>query len=217
MSRAGGSPEVSRAEGRPELTGLTVADPPERWARLGFAVAGACTQVARVRIELGAAGEGITSWTLSGLAGGGELDGLPTRRSPAHEVAAEHPNGVLAVDHLVVITPDFDRTAAALAARRLQLRRVREARHEGRSLRQGFRRLGRPILELVEAGEMSAGPARFWGVTFTVADLDRLAQRLGDDLGEIHPAVQPGRRIATLRRTAGLGPAVAFMDAEGGE
>jgi hypothetical protein len=34
---------------------------------------------------------------------------------------------------------------------------------------------------------------------------------LGDLLGSLRDAVQPGRRIATLRREAGLGPAIAFM------
>jgi hypothetical protein len=47
-----------------------------------------------------------------------------------------------------------------------------------------------------------------------VADLDALASRLGDLLGAIRDAVQPGRRIATLRETAGLGQAVAFMSPE---
>jgi hypothetical protein len=48
----------------------------------------------------------------------------------------------------------------------------------------------------------------------TVADLDALAARLGDHLGRIKDAVQPGRRIATLSGAAGLGEAVAFMSPE---
>jgi hypothetical protein len=48
-----------------------------------------------------------------------------------------------------------------------------------------------------------------------VADLDALAERLGPLLRPIKPAVQPGRRIATLDRSAGLSPQIAFMDAEG--
>jgi hypothetical protein len=54
-------------------------------------------------------------------------------------------------------------------------------------------------------------PARFWGLAFQVRDLDATCQHLGDKVGEPRDAVQPGRRIATLRREAGLGPAVAFM------
>jgi hypothetical protein len=49
-----------------------------------------------------------------------------------------------------------------------------------------------------------------------VKELDALASRLGDRLGSIRDAVQPGRRIATLRESAGLGQAVAFMSPEPG-
>jgi hypothetical protein len=119
----------------------------------------------------------------------------------------EHPNGAIALDHVVILTPDFDRTAAALADRRMPLRR--EAERNG--ARQGFRRLGPAIMEIVQAPD---GDTRFWGLVAIVSDLDALCERLGDDLGEPRPAVQPGRRIATLRRSAGLGPAIAFMDPE---
>jgi hypothetical protein len=43
------------------------------------------------------------------------------------------------------------------------------------------------------------------------SDLDALAARLGDKLGPIRDAVQPGRRIATLRREAGSSVPIAFM------
>jgi hypothetical protein len=56
-----------------------------------------------------------------------------------------------------------------------------------------------------------SGPARLWGLAFGVDDLDRTARSLGDMLGTPRNAVQPGRRIATLRAEAGLGPAIAFM------
>jgi sensor domain CHASE-containing protein len=77
-----------------------------------------------------------------------------------------------------------------------------------------FRRLGPAILELVEAIDAPAGPARFWGLVVVVTDLEALAARLGDRLGSIRDAVQPGRRIATVRESAGLGQAVAFMSPE---
>ena len=49
-----------------------------------------------------------------------------------------------------------------------------------------------------------------------VSDLEVLADRLGDRLGSVTDAVQPGRRIATLKASAGLGEAVAFMTPEPG-
>jgi hypothetical protein len=48
-----------------------------------------------------------------------------------------------------------------------------------------------------------------------VNDLDACAELLGDRLGPIKDATQPGRRIATLRHEAcGLTIPIAFMSAE---
>ena len=47
-----------------------------------------------------------------------------------------------------------------------------------------------------------------------VADLEALHSRLDPRLHEIRPAVQEGRRIATLDDSAGLTPRLAFMDPE---
>jgi hypothetical protein len=41
------------------------------------------------------------------------------------------------------------------------------------------------------------------------------ASTLGELLGTPRDAVQPGRKIATLRPAAGLGPAIAFMTPQG--
>jgi hypothetical protein len=111
----------------------------------------------------------------------------------------------------VVTTNDFARSAAALELAGLSLRRTVTAPSGSRM---GFRRLGPAILELVEAADGEPGPARFWGLVVVVEDLDALAARLGDQLGSTRDAVQPGRRIATLRETAGLGQALAFMSPE---
>ena len=119
-----------------------------------------------------------------------------------------HPNGATAIDHVVVFSPDFERTRQALEEAGITLSRIRD----GGGFRQGFRRLGPAILELVEAIQAPPGPARFWGLVVTVEDLPGLADRLGDHLSPIRAAVQSGRHIATLRRSAGLTLKVAFMD-----
>jgi hypothetical protein len=59
-------------------------------------------------------------------------------------------------------------------------------------------------------------PARLWGISFLVDDMEATVETLGDKLGTPRDAVQPGRKIATVRREAGLGPAVAFMTRGGG-
>lgn len=201
---------------RPELRALRIADEPATWTRLGFAVDddGRCT-VGGIAFDLAGrdAGTGIVGWTLTRLAPGARLDGLPTTAGDAPARAdGEHPNGATAVDHVVVSTPDVARTFAALARAGLHLRRERRAGTPEQPLRQGFYVLGGALLEVVGPAEPSDdGPASFWGLVLVVSDLDALAARLGDDLGAPRDAVQQGRRIATLRRTAGSSVALAFM------
>jgi hypothetical protein len=105
---------------------------------------------------------------------------------------AAHPNGAFAVDHVVVLTGSLDRTVTALQAAGLDLRR--------RDERMAFLRLGSYILEVVErAGD----PARFWGLVVVVDDPGAVP-----GAGPAKNAVQPGRRIATVK---GLGTALAVM------
>jgi hypothetical protein len=214
---------------RPELAALQIADPADRWAALGFTLGedGVLT-IGGVELWLDAAGHGITGWTLrgvqrfakrtsKGIAGRRfpDIDGLATGFTtdpPPAPVA--HPNGALTIDQVVVTSPDFDRTAAALSDAGLPLRRISEAGENQRALRQGFRRLGEVILELVEAPAMPLGPARFWGLVVTVPDLGALQRELSPLLSDIRDAVQPGRHIAALNDAAGIGPRLAFMDPE---
>jgi hypothetical protein len=192
---------------RPTIGALTLGDPPEPWEALGFTVSDGRIDLGGVRLNLGAGGPGITSWTLRGIDRVEEIDGLATTVTGDEAPAGlAHPNGAVAVDHVVVVTPDFERTQGALDHAGISLRRIRDAG----GFRQGFRRLGPVILELVEAREAPPGPARFWGLVVTVEDLRAVAAHTG----AVKPAVQPGRHIATVRRECGLSLAVAFMDPE---
>jgi hypothetical protein len=198
---------------RPQLSELHVADPPERWQALGFSVEDGHLDLGGVQVTLGAKGRGITHWAIHGIPDTAAVDGLSTAPAPHPPRPQEvtHPNTATGIDHVVIITPDFERTQQALHRAGLSLTRIRRTP----GFRQGFRRLGPAILELVETtGAGTAGPARFWGLVIIVADLPALAGRLGGDLGTPKPAVQPGRQIATLKSTAGLSPRVAFMTPE---
>jgi hypothetical protein len=114
------------------------------------------------------------------------------------------------------MSPDPDRTIEALGVHGIEPRRQRRTDQYGPPFTQTFFRLGRPILELI-GPDAPAGsePARFYGVAFTVEDLDATSALLGDRLGRVKNAVQPGRRIATLRREAGAGIPLAFMSPDG--
>jgi catechol 2,3-dioxygenase-like lactoylglutathione lyase family enzyme len=189
----------------PSIDALEIAAEPTAWSAAGFDVGGGECRVSRVTLRLAGKGSrrGILGWTLGDDA------------SP--DAAAPQPNGVVQIDHVVMLTPDLDRTVAELEAQGFDLRRRRDAPTPGGSTRQAFFRAGEPILEVVLAPEGSsvardpAGPARPWGLAFGVDDLERTARSLGALLGTPRDAVQPGRRIATLRDEAGLGPAIAFM------
>jgi hypothetical protein len=204
---------------QPTVDELFIAAAPDTWRDAGFEVSGDTCEIGMVRLRLEGegAGRGITAWSVRDLAEL-DLDGLDTRASQAPPAAGgAHPNGTLSIDHLVVITPDLDRSTAVLQAAGFDLRRLREGETPGGSRRQAFFRMGELILELVEApaGTKIAadptGPARLWGISFLVAELDAPAAALGDSLGEPRDAVQPGRQIATVATQAGLGPAIAFM------
>lgn len=200
---------------RPGLREIVVAGDLARWEAAGFEPAGGVIRAGGVAVRVvGDAPPAILAWTLSDAAGA-EIDGLPaggTAAAPADAApAAEHPNTCVGIDHVVVLTPDLERTGRALAAAGAPLRRIREAGDERRPVRQGFVRLGPAILEIVTTPDVPPGPASFWGITFVVSDIDRAAALLGERLGSVRDAVQPGRRIATLRREAGLGIPVALM------
>lgn len=203
---------------------LTVADSPQAWRDCDFRVDGDECVVGDVRIRFAPeeGRGGLTGWSLREVASL-DLDGLPTVRSerPPPEAAPDHPNGIASFDHVVAISSDLDRTTAALSAAGLDLRRVREEPTPAGAPRQAFFRLGSTILEVVQeppqATERAGGdrPAFFWGLAFVAPDLERTVASLGDRAGEIRPAVQPGRQIATLRRGAGLSLPVALMTPPG--
>ncbi|CAN5901517.1 hypothetical protein BH23ACT2_BH23ACT2_25330 [soil metagenome] len=226
------------------LVELVVADPPDAWTAAGFTVDDDAVRIGDVRIRLVGPVEGTTGivrWALTGLDGvGDDLDGLPTDvidqpdlgggrndvTTPASAARppgdpTPHPNGVTGIDHVVVATPDLDRTIGALDTVGLRCRRIRNTTSNQTPMRQAFFRLGPVVLEVVGGdtgtGESAADvPAQWFGLALDVTDLDATAAHLGDGLGAVRPAVQEGRRIATLRhRSLGLSVSLAAMDHHG--
>ena len=201
---------------------IHVADAPDAWARAGFTVdsagdAAPCCRVGGVRIRLVGShhGSGIVGWSLGGLPAGfsGELDGIATARSDDCGAAtastptevnpaapAEHSNGVTAIDHVVLLSPDPDRTVAAMEALGEHPRRERRGELGGQPIRQIFFRFGEVIVEVVGAPAAAGdGPSTLWGITYVTADIDATAAFFGERTAPVKPAVQPGRRITTVR------------------
>jgi hypothetical protein len=184
-----------------------VADPVDAWMRAGFRVdSDSVCRIGGVRIRLAGRGRGtgIVGWSLRGLPSDGPLhdvDGIPTTRSDAVAVVpARHANGVLAIDHVVLLSPDLRRTVESLANIGIESRRERYGELGGRSMRQIFFRAGEVIIEVVGSPETaSEGPSTLWGITYVVADIDATADYFGGRTAPVKDAVQPGRRITTLR------------------
>ena len=109
--------------------------PPASTSRTGCAASrgSACAWPGRARAAASSAGRSARS----------------RRRRPP----GAHPNGAVRVDHVVMLSPDLDRTVAELESQGFDLRRRREGPTPGGSTRQAFFRAGEPILEVVQAPE----------------------------------------------------------------
>lgn len=159
---------------------------------------------------------GLHSWVLSNIGSKvSSIDGIPTTGVSVNFRTTEIEDRDFALkplgtDHVVVNTPDLERTSRALyEATGAELKRIRDA---GNGMRQGFHRLGDVIVEIVSAPSMPAGRASLWGFVLNVADVNEVAAYLGPDvLSPPKPAVQKNRLIATFRGGVGLGVPVALM------
>lgn len=204
------------------VTALTVGDDAEAWRSAGFLVEDGLCSIGSVRIHFDGAGPGISAWTLfhpDGPEGPRALDGLDTELVDSlpdpsgDEASRTHPNTTTGLDHIVVSTPDIERTTAAFRSIGVEPRRTRDTTAGDAPLRQRFFRMG-TIIEVIGPPEptQDGGPARFWGLALVVPDLEAAAAVIGPALGPRKDAVQPGRQIATLRTgELGISVPVAFM------
>ena len=208
---------------------LRIAADPAAWQQAGFDVDGqgrGRIGTVSLRIDPAFGRPGLRSWALLGARDGGtaDVDGVPTEHvgaplappSPTAD-AARGGIGALLIDHVVIGTPDLARTVDAVEnSLGLPVLRIRDSDTYGAVMCQAFFRLGEVILEVVGGQEPDpqGGPARFYGIAVTVADLDAACAHLGPLVGAPKAAVQPGRHIATIRREAGLAARVALMSPE---
>ncbi|MDP9168236.1 MAG: glyoxalase, partial [Actinomycetota bacterium] len=151
---------------------FVVGDPVKAWTAAGFDVGSdAVCRVGGVGIRLvgNDRGAGILGWSLRGLPDDAhDLDGIPTTRSDTLPAApGTHRNGVIAIDHVVLASPDLARTVESLAAIGANPRRTRDADLGGRPVRQVFFRFGEVIIEVVGSPDTAAdGPSTLWGLTY---------------------------------------------------
>ena len=198
------------------VAALRIGGEPRQWRELGFDVGNdGVAVIGGVRLEVQPSTEpgAIGSWALDGDSVPGSVDGLVTDAAIRGAAGAVHPNGVIGIDHVVVFTPSLERTTAAFTEIGVDCRGVREANGGGR---QGFFLVGDVLVEVIDrVGLEPDAPARFWGITAVVSDIEAAAVVLGERLGRIKDAVQPGRRIATVRSEASGGLPLALITPRG--
>jgi hypothetical protein len=189
------------------------------WQSLGFSCVDGEFAISDVVVHVRGSSPGLTGWAFEvGRAGRVEIDGIPTElvesmpeRPTASSLAV---TSVVGLDHVVVNTDDAGRTCAAIEREvGLPVRRVREL---GNGVTQTFHKAANTVIEVISGPHITEPGARLWGMVASVADIDALAVDImarlgGDTLSTPKPAVQPGRTIATVRASAGIGVPFAFM------
>lgn len=203
-------------ETTPRLTRLVIGDDASSWVDAGFTVENDQVQLGPVTLSLAGTDtgqRGIIAWAFDREVAD-VIDGILTLEAEEQPANPEpHPNGVVRWDHLVVMSPDMDRTRAALAATGFKARRTRDYEMRGTEMQQTFFWMGDVILELVGPTVATGNaPASLWGLAFVSDDLDASVAWLGERSSEARTAVQPGRRIASLRhKELGISVPTAFM------
>jgi len=204
---------------RPLLAAVRIGGDAAAWEALGFTVSAAgAIALANGAIDLAPGSALVVDPAGSDVAVPDEVDGVrvvPGTAGPG----AVHPNGAREIDHVVLVTDSLERTSSAVTEQLgLPQRRLREVGEGATQVRQAFHRFAPAadgtagcIVEIVESPR-TQGPTALFGLVVIVDDIEAVCAELGPDLiGRPKPAVQPGRLIATVRSSAGLGLPVALM------
>ena len=156
----------------------------------------------------------IDAWAFDGVPAGGTsgvkavagVDVFEWPPSRGYERrAVEHANKAVGVDHVVLAAAAAD---ADVVKRELSEKLgagVRGERKVGSATQLFFRPGGGVVLEVVVGMPMgsSSPPSSMgvlWGLTLVVSDIEAAKKFLGDDgASKVRQAVQPGRRILTVR------------------
>jgi len=203
--------------------GLDVADDASTWASCGFRIEeGSLVRLGEVTIRLvgrqqgRGATKGIVGWSFQGLPSGAStasVDGIPCTPPPTAAASPEsvaHPNGATHVDHIVLRSPEADRTIQRLAE--VGIHPIREQSTVRQNVRQVIFRPSTAIIELVQTKNTAKAPPHIWGLTLVTGDVDQTHAFLDKTTKAPWPAVQPGRRMTVVDHKAhGMSVAMAFM------
>jgi catechol 2,3-dioxygenase-like lactoylglutathione lyase family enzyme len=177
-----------------------------------------------VELEPGDGGLAVVRFTTDApVAAPPSFHGITVRIEPADAPPPAAPDGpVLAIDHVVVHTPDPER-AIALWRDGLDVRLALDRTFPERGLRLLFFRSGGITLEYASphpAPVEHDGRDRFYGLSYRVADLASHRARLlaaAVDVSEIRRGMRRGTSVASVRSgTAGVPTLLLVEDAQSG-
>jgi catechol 2,3-dioxygenase-like lactoylglutathione lyase family enzyme len=137
-----------------------------------------------------------------GTAPPADFHGIEVRLESEPEADAPAAHG-LAIDHVVVFTPDPER-AIALWRDQVGLRLALDRVFEQRKLRLLFFRSAGMTLEYAHPleGNRGAGTDGFYGVSYRVPNVLAHRERLlaaGFDVSDVRPGMKPGTTVASVR------------------
>ncbi len=201
----------------PVLDRLDLPGTADAWQRCGFELERQGFVAGAIAIRVGEREEGEAAWGFSTHSSGtDELCGIAFVDQAVRRATSDHahPNGVVAVDHVVVASDRPAATRADFDAAGFEPRRPATRGSSENERSEVFFWSGPTLIELVgpvcEAGD-GLPRATIWGVTFVVNDIAVLSKLEGSPVGEPRAAVQPGRQIAIARAELRLGLGVAFI------
>jgi len=203
-----------------QLMEINLSEDASHWKRIGFEI---ITENSTQSILIGKtkfyfkkieAVEGITSVHVEGIKQNVDSLRFETRTTSTSEIETSfHPNRIERIDHLVVTTPDSDKTTKALLEAGITLSGIRTFGNSPNQTRQSFFWLGDVILELVGPHQVAkSGSPLFWGLALVSSDIKETVNYLGDLCTPLKDAIQPGRQITTVKtRDLSIGVSIAIM------
>ena len=192
-----------------------MADDSELWRDLGFEVNGERCRLRSIDVVLTGAdsGRGIHGWAWTG-SDGPTIDGIPCTRVDGRGVGVTepHPNHSVGLFYVVLFGPSWDAAATALSDVGVDPGEPRPMGSKDQPRLRSVADAGDVEIEVIGPPDHDPSSAwRLWGSIVEVDDIDATAAYLGSRLLSVKPAIQRGRRIATLDRSAGSSVPLAFM------
>ena len=178
-----------------KLTAVKCSD--NSWNGAGFKAVNGVVALSDIDVLFVKGTGGLIEWGWDKLPEGmTSICGVPAFRYEDKNTIQKQPNGVLSVDHIVLHSNDAEYVKNEFAKLNMTPRAQRDDIYPG--ITQIFYRPEKGVV--IEVVVNKDFPKTFlWGMTLVVEDIDIAKQLLKDNSSNPKKAIQPGRRILTVR------------------